>query len=357
MRFTTERKTLAQHLARLAPFAGRRPGTDLVRVEVADGRLAVSATDHLAWASISSPVESGEAASSVVPLERLRSVLAAIDSELVEVGVDATAVVVADDAGRARLLADQRPFPPLPKVADAGDVLAMPTADLAERLGSVSVAMAKEAARYAINGVQVEQGVAVATDGRMLAMRNGLPKHDAVLLPDRLVRSVCDFAKAFPEGEATLSAGKAAVTVAGTCGEVRWLVGSTRLEGLFPPWRGVVPRDEPKATLVVEVERFAAALRQAATLTDDDSRGVRATLDAGSLVMVARSQVGESEVRLAAEGRGAAQVGMNPVQAGALLSGCPSEAVLLEVTEPSKPIRFVAQGIEWRAVLMPLSLA
>ena len=74
---------------------------------------------------------------------------------------------------------------------------------------------------------------------------------------------------------------------------------SRLLEGRFPRWRDVFPEREQSVKLDLVVGPFQAAVRQAAIVTSDESRGVDFTFGEGTLVLAGQTaEGGQSRVEL-----------------------------------------------------------
>lgn len=361
MRLTIPRKTLSQHLSRLVPFAGRSPGLACVRIEAGDGRLSLAATDNAAWTSSTIEVEGAEGDGlHACDLDLLRGVVAASEDEVVALSATRSHVEVTDDGGTSRIRSIERSqIAPLPR--PSGFRVIVDLAPFAAGLASVLPAVAREQARYAINGVCLDAVAMVATDGRMLATRDCQPIHgEPVLMPTRLAKGVVDAARFVAAAQGAILS----VLVSGSaieCGVeadgFSLVVGSTRLEGLFPPWRGVIPKAKPTATLEVDVEAMSSLVRRAATLTDDESRGIRLDLDGARLRAASRGQGGEAAVEIEVQGTGCIAIGANPEQLLALLDACPAPRVAVSFTAPERPLVLSVEEAGWTAVLMPLALA
>jgi DNA polymerase-3 subunit beta len=71
------------------------------------------------------------------------------------------------------------------------------------------------------------------------------------------------------------------------------------VEGRFPKWRDVFPRRDDATSVQLSVGPLFAAVRQAAIVTSEESRGIDFTFSDGQLLLVARSaQAGQSRVEL-----------------------------------------------------------
>jgi DNA polymerase-3 subunit beta len=74
---------------------------------------------------------------------------------------------------------------------------------------------------------------------------------------------------------------------------------SRLLEGRFPRWRDVFPRRERSVKVEMLVGPLLAAVRQAAIVTSEESRGVDFTFGDGTLVLAGQTaEVGQSRVEL-----------------------------------------------------------
>jgi DNA polymerase-3 subunit beta len=74
---------------------------------------------------------------------------------------------------------------------------------------------------------------------------------------------------------------------------------SRLVEGRFPKWRDVFPQRSQALRIDVQVGPVYSALRQAAIVTDEDSRGIDFQFGEGKLVLVASAaEVGESRIEL-----------------------------------------------------------
>ena len=163
-----------------------------------------------------------------------------------------------------------------------------------------------ESGRYALGGVLLEfeenQITAVATDGRRLARMSGpatrVEEHGAsglmIIVPSRALQLI----------ERSLTDLDATVKLAGRMNDILVKVGPATIyarlvEGRFPKWRDVLPDKGDAAQIELAVGPTFAALRQAAIVTSDDSRGVDFQFKAGSLIMTnTTAEVGQSRVEL-----------------------------------------------------------
>ena len=79
----------------------------------------------------------------------------------------------------------------------------------------------------------------------------------------------------------------------------RAVIYSRLVEGRYPNWRQVFPKREDAVLLDMTVGPIFAALRQAAIVTDHESRGIDFTFADGTLKLEASTaEIGESQIEL-----------------------------------------------------------
>ena len=160
--------------------------------------------------------------------------------------------------------------------------------------------------RFALGGVLLELTgnavTAVGTDGRRLARMEGegesVGGHETTgtntIVPTRAIqlmeRAVADQDEtidiAARQSDLLLRTGSAVIY-------------SRLVEGRYPNWRQVLPTREEAVQLDLTVGPVFAALRQAAIVTDQDSRGIDFTFGDGTLRLEASTKdVGQSKIEL-----------------------------------------------------------
>jgi DNA polymerase-3 subunit beta len=163
-----------------------------------------------------------------------------------------------------------------------------------------------ESSRYALGGIKIEWQnnvlTAVGTDGRRLAKMEG-PAHaigghqtanQTTIVPSRamnlLERAVND-----NDGEIQISARGNDVLIRSP----RFTIYSRLVEGRFPKWRDVFPRRSDVVKTELSVGPLYGAVRQAAIVTSEESRGIDFNFEEGLLVLSGRAaDVGQSRVEL-----------------------------------------------------------
>ena len=242
-----------------------------------------------------------------------------------------------------------------------GSGIALPGALLQDMVRRTSFATAKEAGRFALQGVQFQAAgkklEMVATDGRRLAKSTAaLPKKvpadvQAIIGPkslqlvERLVAATgADVHMALEDRQALFQVGSA-------------LVISRLIDGTFPSLDGVIPAKSEYAFESTAAE-FAGGLRRASLLTTRDAMSVEFHLEPGSLVIRSRARdVGEAKVELPVSYEGSAQrVGFNPAYLqDALKVMEPGSKIRFEFSSPKSPGK-LSDCDEYTYVVMPINL-
>src|SRR5207248_4405705 len=88
---------------------------------------------------------------------------------------------------------------------------------------------------------------------------------------------------------------------------------SSLVEGQFPPYEDVIPKDADKKMTAATAD-FLSAIRRAALLTTEESRGVRMSFSKKGLVLNSRSpESGEATINFPCKYEGAdVEIGFNP---------------------------------------------
>ncbi len=182
----------------------------------------------------------------------------------------------------------------------------LPARWLKELIRRTVFATDNESSRYALGGVLLEFSadkiIGVGTDGRRLAKMEvpaksveGHQSGDSMTIVQT---------KAMTLIERTLTDPEAVIQIAARANEVlvktpRTTIYSRLVEGRFPKWRDVFPQRTGAVQIELTVGPLYSAVRQAAIVTSEESRGVDFTFEDGSLVLSGRAaEVGQSRIEL-----------------------------------------------------------
>ena len=134
------------------------------------------------------------------------------------------------------------------------------------------------------------------------------------------------------------------------------MISTVLVEGHFPKYEDVIPKDCDRE-MVVNTTEFLGALKRAALLTNEESKGVRLTLADGELTLASRApEQGEATVSIPVRYNGEPlEIGFNPVFLLDVLRITHTDEVTLALKDPRRPgvMRF---GDEFVYVVMPVNL-
>ena len=297
----------------------------------------------------------------LTPASVLTQILREVTTPMVDINSEDKAVQVSAGRSRFRLVGDDPEEFPLVRDFLGDGAQRLPTAELAQMIEMTVFATATEATRYSLNGVLVvfEKGATefVATDGHRLALirkkiaglspmgENAIVPADAMGLIQRLLAAA--------EEEVAVAVDETTITVQSS----RALVNARLVEGHFPPYRDVIPKDADKK-VTLQAGAFRSALRQASILTSEESRAVRMHFATGKLVLRgSAAEMGEATVEMDIDyGYPDLEIGFNPVLLEDALRRLPAESeVTFELSESARPA--ILRGAEgFLYVVMPVTL-
>ncbi len=324
--------------------------------------LTLAATDmEVAVRLTTSKVEIQQAGEALVPAEKLASIVRESIDPTLTLETEEQAVHVRGQDSHFKVYGyPVDDFPPVPEFEGEAD-FQIDAADLGRLVHQTIYATARENSRYAINGVLLERDgnklVVVATDGHRLAVAKGDCKareKDArsAIVPTKALNMLL---RLLGDGEQTIRVKLAdnqilfATESAVLC--------SNLVEGNFPPYKDVVPRDsDRKATL--HTDTLASAVRRTALLTNEESKGVKLSFASDGLKLSSRApEMGEAEINVDLpkyEGE-PLEIGFNPAYILDALKVVDADQVQFEMRAANKP-GVLRTGPNFLYVIMPVNL-
>ena len=135
------------------------------------------------------------------------------------------------------------------------------------------------------------------------------------------------------------------------------MISSSLVEGHFPKYRDVIPTDCDRVVMLNTAE-FHSALKRAALLTNEESKGVRLSFEKGGLTLSSRaSEQGEATISLEVDYSGEpVEIGFNPVFLADVLRVAHSEEITFAFKEANRP-GVVRLGDDFVHVVMPVNLS
>jgi DNA polymerase-3 subunit beta len=296
-----------QTAAAVVPSRSPKPVLTNIKFEADQGGAVVSATDlEVGIRAAVEGVETLAAGAVLLPSSRLVAILReAAAGTVVEIETDGTAAVVKAARSEFRLpVEDPLEFPSVAGFPE-GPCFELSTPLVHELVRRTVFATDNESSRYALGGVLLELSatgvIAVGTDGRRLAkmegpcqIHGGEAAEAQPIVPARAMQLV----------ERSLGGPDTPVQIAVRGSEILVRTAGTTIsarlvEGRFPRWRDVFPERPDAARVHLMAGPLLAAVRQAAIVTSEQSKGVDFSFEPGQLVLSGRSaESGESRVEL-----------------------------------------------------------
>lgn len=371
MKIVCDRSALVEALALARGVVASRSPTPVLTClkfsATAEG-LTISATDGEAGLRLGvSSVEVKEPGDTLVPADKMEQVVRSLDGdETVTLETERTMVHVRGADSHFKIFGyEVRDFPGVREFPADVPGFTVEAGTLKKMIARTLFATAVENSRYAISGVLVERKGKklrlVATDGRRLALAIGQCRGDdgemTAIVPGKTLNVVVRLL-ADPEANVRIvRQGSLLWFLVGEGADAACL-SSTLVEGVFPPFEDVIPKDHDKR-VTFDIGELAGAVRRAALLTNEESRGVRMAFAAGRLTLSSRApEMGEAEVNVDLdqyEGE-PIEIGFNPSQITDALKVIDGPQVILELKSSNKP-GVLRSGNDFTYVVMPISLA
>ena len=302
MKLTIERAILLKALGHVQSVVERRntiPILSNVLMSASHGQLAFSATDLDMEITDASPAQVEGPGQITAPAHTLYEIVRKIPE-----GADVSLSYTGDDprlqvhAGRSRFNLPVLPAGDFPTMSSDGlsTPIAIDTNDLIRLIDKTRFAISTEETRYYLNGLYlhavVEDGQqklrAVATDGRRLALAempapDGFSGAPGVIIPRKTINEARRLLEDVGE---TVQMGLSAQKI--RFGLDHAAMTSKVIDGSFPPYERVIPRDN-KRVMTLDKALFAAAVDRVATISTEQSRGVRLTVESGRMTLTVRN--------------------------------------------------------------------
>ncbi len=339
-----------------------KPVLQCVKLIAADNVLTVLATDLEVGARYQvTAVQIEEEGEALVPADRLNGIVReSTDEESLTIETEKEACHVRGAGSHFKIFGyDPGEYPAVAEFTEKGD-FQISAEMLGSMIGKTLFATAKAHSHYAISGVLWEAGgkklQLVATDGHRLAQAKGsLPKASArevqAIVPNKLMGLIQRVAG---DGEEMLEVKIEENQI--LLRTARAILVSTLVQGNFPKYADVIPKEcDRKAALNTHV--FEHRIRQAALLTNEESRGVRLSFKPDGLTLSSRApEAGEAELACPMTFEGEpVEIAFNPAFLIDALRVIEADEVVLEMSSPNKPA-VIKVGNDFLYVLMPVDV-
>jgi len=312
MKINCDREKLAsafQLAASVAPARSPKEILQNVRMTATGKSVMLSATDMEVGIrlEITEGIEIEAEGSVLMPVQRTMAILRETTDEMIHIESIDTLIQVKTSRSKFRLpAANPDEFPQIAKFDEDSAYHEIPTRLFREMVRRTVFATDADSSRYALGGVLLELDgesvIAVGTDGRRLARMEGkgvsIGDHKTsgmtTIVPTRAI-SLMERAVVDSDETVRLTARSNDLLLRTS----RCVIYSRLVEGRYPNWRQVFPKRDNASQIDMSVGPLFAALRQAAIVTDHDTRGIEFTFGNGTLKLEANTaQIGESSVEM-----------------------------------------------------------
>jgi len=261
-------------------------------------------------------------------------------------------------------------YPALPAIERNG-LIPLPASGLLELIRKTLFAVSDHDTRYVLNGLFItilpkSSGRAtirlVGTDGHRLALAEDEISSDPAKLPLEETQVIIP-KKAANEIRRLLEEDDTEPLIGFTKNMLIFrksgLVLTSRvMEGTFPDYQKVVPKDSPKKMIVAK-EDFEGALRRVSLLSKDKSYAVKLTIDRDRMHLFSSNpDMGEANEEIPAKFQGEGfSTGFNARYLLDVLSVVGAESLSLQMETPLSPCLIQEQGNpKFKAVVMPVKV-
>ncbi|MCX5636071.1 MAG: DNA polymerase III subunit beta [Planctomycetota bacterium] len=354
-------------LTTVVPARTPKPILRCIKIAAQEQGVRFCATDlEVGINYLASEVQVEEPGEIVVPADRLAAIVreSADDVLLLEAaegvchikGADSHFTVYGQEPGQ---------YPEVPVFEGAAD-MEIALGNLKMGIEQCLFATARESSRYAINGVLWEikdkKLLLVATDGRRLARtkvgltqapsaKGGLKAGANVIVPAKTMSLL----EKVGDGEKETVAVKLNENqILFRCANV--IISSSLVEGNFPKYEDIIPTDYDKK-LTLSTEAALSAVRRAALLTSEESKGIKLSIGKDKIVFSGKApETGDAVVDMAVNYAGEpVEIGFNPQFLVDVLRVIKTPEFEFELGQSDRP-GLIKSGANFLYVLMPINL-
>jgi DNA polymerase-3 subunit beta len=348
----------------IVPSRTPKPILQCIRITATEDAVLICATDLEVGISYNvTQVEIDSPGDVVVPADKIASIVRESADEVIELEVAEAAMRIRGADSHFTIYGhDARQYPAVPAFEGKAD-FEVSLGSLQEGVELSVFAAARESTRYALNGILWEvkgkKLTLVATDGRRLAksivtlassagaklaeQRIIVPAKTMSLL-DRIGGEEAEkVAVRFVDNQIALAAGPVVVS-------------SKLVEGNFPKYEDIIPSDYDKKVML-GTSAALSAVRRAALLANEDSKGIKLALSKGALVFSSRApETGDAQIDMAVEySGGPIEIGFNPQFLIDVLRVIRADEFELHLGEADRP-GMIKTGGEFIYIVMPVNL-
>jgi len=367
MKVNFNRAALSEALGLLTlvvPSRTPRPILQCLQITAGKKDVRICATDlEVGVNCLVSGVQVEQSGEIVVPADRLAAVVRESTDEILLIEAEeGVCKITGADSHFTIYGQEAQQYPQVPEFEGTADI-EIGLGNLQEGIKLCLFATAKESTRYALNGILWEMKgkklLLVATDGRRLARsRVNLatsPSKEVmqvkIIVPAKAM-SLLD--KIGGSDEDMVSVKLVDNRILMSCANV--VVSSNLVEGNFPKYEDIIPTDYDKK-LTLSTDATLSAVRRAALLTSDESRGIKLAVGKDRVVFSSRApEAGDAQIEMSVEYKGEPiEIGFNPQFLIDALRVVREPEFEMELGQQDRP-GLMKSGQNFLYVLMPVGL-
>ena len=349
-------------VAATIPTRTTLPVLSNILVETVKGGLRVRGTDLDISVSVQTPAEVEREGAVTVPAKKVADIARELPDAPVELSSEGGRVALA--CGKAKFRLNSLPSEEYPSFPDVpfGKGWVMRSGELQRLSAHTSFAVSNEETRPVLNGVlwQLRGGemLMVATNGHRLAkmgMKVDTTSGDEdLIVPPKALQQVEKLFSADDELQIARSESHLGFRTE------RTEVYTRLIEGPYPNYEQVLPKDSDKECVVDRAE-LTAAIRRMAILASDQTHRVRISFGPEKISLAVQTpDLGEAEDELPAEYTGSPlDIGFNAQYLLEVLRYLEAEEVRIKLSAPERPAVFQPVGRDdedYTCLVMPLRL-
>ncbi|MBW3661231.1 MAG: DNA polymerase III subunit beta [Gemmatimonadetes bacterium] len=363
MRFTIGQSEFVEALGAVSNVVPARTPLPIIGnllVSAEEDRLSLSATDLDLSVTIEVPASVEEDGRVTLPARKLTDMVRALPASLVRVSGENEHVTLECEASRFRVHGlPAEDFPSFPAL-DFGGGRSVTAGDVDRLASHTAFAASTEDTRPILNGVlwEMRDGEMrmVATNGHRLAqysipVEGGAAPKDVIVPPKALTQVARIFA---PDEPIVVAFDEKQIGFRGETG----VVFSRLIEGPYPNYEQVIPRDNDKR-MRADKERLASALRRMTVMASDQTHRVRFSLAADTVkFFVSTPDVGEGTEQMPVDYEGdPLDIGFNANYLLEVLRGIDTDEVVMTFKAPERAALIQpGDGEGHLCLVMPLRL-
>jgi DNA polymerase-3 subunit beta len=349
----------------VVPSRTTKPILQGLKIDAQKDSVAISATDfEISITCLFSQAQVEEKGEAVIPAERFAAIVRESVDEILELqSAEGTCHVRGADSHFTIYGYQPDQYPVIPSLDKEAQVK-VNLLKLQEAVEHCLFATAKENTRYALSGILWEaigkKLTIVGTDGRRLARyRLSLNaevdkkiESEKIVVPAKTMALLCRIG-AGEKDEAIVRFVDNKIILA--CGNT--VISSTLVEGNFPKYEEIIPTDH-KNKLQLNTAATLSAVKRAALLTNEDSKGIKLALSQKSLIFTCRApEMGDAEIAMEVDYKGEAmEIGFNPQFLVDVLRVIREDSFELQLGQSDRP-GLVKSGPNYLYIVMPVNLS